>query len=160
MSRTQWQKCFDDAAVEGNLKCPGVAGLFVLCESNGMNSIALADIENFFEKQEMPTDSDLGCSDLFALLEHLGWQSDHEEDDDADRKKTTDEQNSMCADPILEAIAQQIENKDRFDVKPEQVEDEEKKNEAMMICACFDVLQTESVMIQSKQDAMFAAYMQ
>ena len=72
MSRTQWQKCFDDAAVEGNLKCPGVAGLFVLCESNGMNSIALADIENFFEKQEMPTDSDLGCSDLFALLERLG----------------------------------------------------------------------------------------
>ena len=45
MSRTRWQSCFDAAAVDGSLKCPGVAGLSVLCESNGMHNIPLADIE-------------------------------------------------------------------------------------------------------------------
>jgi len=143
MSRTVWQAAFDKAAVDGKINSPGVAGVVVLLEGLCGAHVDRAEVEEYFVRFGKAVDSDFDCADFFTLREHLGVESDADEDD---------------VDSIVNAIVQQYDREEQFVVKPDQVEGENEKSEASMLCEVTDAMKVEAALIQSSQDAMFASF--
>ena len=145
MSESAAMHAFEAAANDGVLLAPGVAGLEVLCNSFGLMLTEQVNMQDVCEELGVDPTAAVSKTDFENLINSLGWEEDDNE--------------NVGVDVMLEAIAAQHEKKERWEVRPEQISEARKKEEARDLCELCNEMKVEAAIIQSKHDARFEDFM-